>query len=126
AGGEGWKAGRRSPLTPTGETRTREVPFGGVARPREETPMDLRPIAMLIPIIALLIPVVAIVMTSKVKIGSRRAHSQFPLPPETEPRIAQLEDEVGSLRQELGETQERLDFTERLLVKKGENKAIGS
>jgi hypothetical protein len=87
--------------------------------------MDKQAIALMIPIIALSIPVVAIVMTSKVKLARLRAQSQLTLPPEIEQRIAQLEDEVGSIRQELGETQERLDFTERLLVKKGEDKAIG-
>ncbi len=80
---------------------------------------------LMIPIIALSIPVVAIVMTSLVKIARLRVQGQVTLPPEIEQRIAQLQDEVGSLRQELGETQERLDFTERLLVKKGDDKALG-
>jgi hypothetical protein len=55
-----------------------------------------------------------------------RAQSQIAFPPEVEHRIAQLEEDVGSLRAELGETQERLDFTERLLAKKVDEKKIGS
>jgi len=82
--------------------------------------MDRHALAMLIPIIALSIPVVAIVMGSMVKMARFKAEAQrVALPsPETDARIAQLEDEVHTIRQELTETQERLDFTERLLAKR--------
>ena len=81
--------------------------------------MDKQALAMFIPILALSIPVVAIVMTNLVKMQKFKADaSRDSLSnPETEARIAALEDEVAALRQELGEAQERLDFTERLLSK---------
>jgi len=84
--------------------------------------MDRHSLALLIPILALSIPVVAIIMGSMVKMAKLKAESQrVALPsPETDARIAQLEDEVHSLRQELAETQERVDFTERLLAKRSE------
>jgi predicted nucleic acid-binding Zn-ribbon protein len=74
---------------------------------------------MFIPILALSIPVVAIVMTNLVKMQKFKAdaaHNSMSNP-ETDARLAALEDEVSALRQELGEAQERLDFTERLLAK---------
>ena len=81
--------------------------------------MDKQALAMFIPILALSIPVVAIVMTNLVKMQKLKADaSRGSLSnPETEARMAALEDEVAALRQELGEAQERLDFTERLLSK---------
>lgn len=81
--------------------------------------MDKQALAMLIPILALSIPVVAIVMTNLVKMQKFKAdaaHGSMSNP-ETDARMAALEDEVAALRQELGEAQERLDFTERLLAK---------
>lgn len=81
--------------------------------------MDKQALAMLIPILALSIPVVAIVMTNLVKMQRFKADAArgSTLNPDTEARMAALEDEVSALRQELGEAQERLDFTERLLSK---------
>ena len=43
--------------------------------------------------------------------------SQRPTELEPAERLDALEVEVGDLRRELGETQERLDFTERVLVR---------
>jgi hypothetical protein len=82
--------------------------------------VDKQTVALMIPVMALAIPVVAIVFSSMVKIARLRVQSQVSFPPEIDHRIAALEDEVGTLRRELGETQERLDFTERLLIKKTE------
>lgn len=81
--------------------------------------MDKQALAMFIPILALLIPVVAIVMTNLVKMQKFKADSARGAMsnPDTEARMAALEDDVAALRQELGEAQERLDFTERLLSK---------
>lgn len=81
--------------------------------------MDKQVLAMFIPILALSIPVVAIVMTNLVKMQRFKAEAARGSlsGPDTEARMAALEDEVAALRQELGEAQERLDFTERLLAK---------
>jgi len=81
--------------------------------------MDKQVFALFIPIIALSIPVVAIVMTNLVKMQKFKADAARGSlsNPETEARMAALEDDVAALRQELGEAQERLDFTERLLSK---------
>ena len=84
--------------------------------------VDKQALAMLIPIIALSIPVVAIVMGNLVKMQKFKADAArgSMSNPDTEARMAALEDDVAALRQELGEAQERLDFTERLLSKKSE------
>jgi len=42
-----------------------------------------------------------------------------------EPRIEELEIEMGRLRQELSETQERLDFAERVLAQPQETRRAG-
>jgi len=42
-----------------------------------------------------------------------------------EPRIEELEIEMGRLRQELTETQERLDFAERVLAQPQETRRVG-
>lgn len=82
--------------------------------------MDKQTVALMIPVIALSIPVVAIIFTSLVKMTRIKAEAQRGAlaSPETEGRLAALEEEVVSLRHELVETQERLDFTERLLAQK--------
>ena len=48
--------------------------------------------------------------------------SEFPLPLEA---LEALEIEVGRLRDDLTETQERLDFTERLVVQGQEARRVG-
>jgi hypothetical protein len=84
--------------------------------------MDKQQLAMMIPILALTIPVVAIIFSSLTKIARFKAEAQRAAlgNPETEARVAALEDEVASLRHDLLETQERLDFTERLLAQRSE------
>ena len=86
--------------------------------------MGRQEMALLIPIIALSIPVVAIIFGNLARMARFKAEAQRgpALGPETENRIAALEDEVVSLRHELIETQERLDFTERLLAQKSSAK----
>lgn len=83
--------------------------------------MNKQALAMLIPIMALAIPVAAIIMGSLVKIAKFKAEGQRAgLSPDTDARMAALEDDVHALRRELSETQERLDFTERLLAQRSE------
>jgi hypothetical protein len=86
--------------------------------------MDKQIIALMIPILALTIPVVATIGGYATKLAKIKADAQRGMiaSPETEARIAALEDDLAHLRQELGETQERLDFTERLLAQKSEVK----
>jgi hypothetical protein len=62
-----------------------------------------------------LIPIVAILAFAAVKVARivTQARAQDP---DTAPRLAALEDEVGALRRGLEEAHERLDFTERLLA----------
>ena len=81
--------------------------------------MEKQVLALFIPILALSIPVVAIVMNNLVKIQKFKADAArgSMSNPDTEARMAALEDDVAALRQELGEAQERIDFTERLLSK---------
>jgi hypothetical protein len=84
--------------------------------------MDRQTVALFIPLMALAIPVVAIVGGSLVKMARLKAEAQrASLPPDTEARIAALEDDLHAVRQELAETQERLDFTERLLARRSED-----
>ena len=47
---------------------------------------------------------------------------QAPIGIDREARLEELEAEIGDLRRELSETQERLDFTERLLVQSRESR----
>lgn len=86
--------------------------------------MDKQTIALMIPIIALSIPVVAIIATSVVKLARFKAEAQRAAVanPETDARLAALEEEVASLRHDLLETQERLDFTERLLTRQSQTR----
>ncbi|MBM4186829.1 MAG: hypothetical protein FJ206_05885 [Gemmatimonadetes bacterium] len=84
--------------------------------------MNKQVLALFIPILALSIPVVAIIFSSLTKMAKFKADAQARgLPnPETDARMAALEDDVAMLRRELSETQERLDFTERLLAQRSE------
>ena len=49
-------------------------------------------------------------------------HSEFPVPLEA---LEAIEAEVSRLRDDLSETQERLDFTERLVVQGQEARRVG-
>jgi len=73
-----------------------------------------------------LVPIVAIIAFAAVKIA--RLHAARPqLPPvDVTARIDALEDGLQTVQQELAETQERLDFTERMLIKAREERQIGS
>lgn len=84
--------------------------------------MNRQALALLIPILALSIPVVAIIFGNLTKMARFKAEAQQRGlgHPETESRLAALEDDLMMLRRELGETQERLDFTERLLAQRSE------
>ena len=84
--------------------------------------MNRQMMALLIPILALSIPVVAIIFGNLTKMARFKAEAaQRGLGhPETEARLAALEDDVMMLRRELSETHERLDFTERLLAQRSE------
>lgn len=84
--------------------------------------MNKQMLALFIPILALSIPVVAIIFGNLTKMAKFKADAQArSLPdPDTEARMAALEEDVGTLRRELMETQERLDFTERLLAQRSE------
>jgi Tfp pilus assembly protein PilO len=92
--------------------------------PSLERPMEH--LGVLIPIFALSIPVVAIFMSSLRKIAETRLE---------ETRIkasaggggveaAALREEMDDLRRELGEVQERLDFTERMLMQVRDNQQL--
>lgn len=83
-------------------------------------------LGVFIPILALSIPVVAIVMNGLRKMAEARVE---------EARIkasaggdgtetAALREEMDDLRRELGEVQERLDFTERMLMQVRDNQQL--
>jgi hypothetical protein len=55
------------------------------------------------------------------RLGLRRGEDE---PTELEPRLEALEFELGNLRRELGETQERLDFAERVLAQRQEQRRV--
>jgi hypothetical protein len=50
---------------------------------------------------------------------------QLPPVDDRDARLDELEGEVSGLRRELTETQERIDFTERLLVQEREARRVG-
>jgi hypothetical protein len=65
-----------------------------------------------------LIPIVAILAYASVKVARIWAPARTQIQdPQTEARLAALEDEVATLRRQLEEAHEQLDFTERLLAK---------
>lgn len=67
--------------------------------------------------LALSIPIVAIICGTLLKMQKVKSAASAELPAEDLARLDALEQEVSALRHELTETQERLDFTERLLIK---------
>jgi hypothetical protein len=74
--------------------------------------------------LAPLIPIVAIIAVAAVKIARVRAARPESLPSDVTARLEALERDVQDVQHELAETQERLDFTERLLVKAREERRI--
>jgi hypothetical protein len=82
--------------------------------------MNRQMMALLIPILALSIPVLALFFNGMVKLTRARQEGARLADPETAARLEALEQDVAALRHELAETQERLDFTERLLVRSRE------
>ena len=87
--------------------------------------MDKQILALFIPIMALGIGLVAVVMGGLTKRAKLKSDGQRGnLPGEVESRMAALEDDVNNLRRELGETQERVDFTERMLAQRSEQKQL--
>lgn len=67
----------------------------------------------------MLIPIVGILAIAAIKIAKIMAPVRpGPEDPQTAQRLAALEEEVGRLGQQLEEAHERLDFTERLLAQK--------
>jgi len=83
--------------------------------------MDRHIVALLIPVMALAIPVVAIVTSGLQKVWRLRLEeAQLRLhggEAGSSEEIQALRDELQILRRELSELNERVDFTERLLVR---------
>lgn len=69
-------------------------------------------LALMIPVLAMATGFVAVLRMPPEKLGGKRRHQQLTAAPET----AALVDEVAVLREELARVNERLDFTERLLM----------
>jgi hypothetical protein len=74
--------------------------------------------------LAPLIPIVAIIAVAAVKIARVRATRPDSLSPDITARLEALERDVQDVQHELAEAQERLDFTERLLVKAREERRL--
>jgi hypothetical protein len=73
-----------------------------------------------------LVPIAAIVAFAAVKIARLRATSPALPSGDVTARLDALENGLQGVQQELAETQERLDFTERMLIKAREDRQIGS
>jgi hypothetical protein len=73
-----------------------------------------------------LVPIAAIVAFAAVKIARLRATSPTLPSGDVTARLDALENGLQGVQQELAETQERLDFTERMLIKAREDRQIGS
>jgi hypothetical protein len=69
-------------------------------------------LALMIPVLAMATGFVAVLRMPPEKLGGKRRHQPLAPAPET----AMLVDEVAVLREELARVNERLDFTERLLM----------
>ena len=69
-------------------------------------------LALMIPVLAMATGFVAVLRMPPEKLGGRRRHQPVAPAPET----AALVDELAMLREELARVNERLDFTERLLM----------
>jgi hypothetical protein len=69
--------------------------------------------------VGVMIPIVAIVAFAAVKMARIKADMRIGNPdPRATERLAALEEEVGLLRRGLEEAHERLDFAERLLAQR--------
>ncbi len=91
--------------------------------------MDRQTLALLVPIMALAIPVAAIIMrgltrSAQLRLEELRIRQGGALDGQAGAAIAELQAEVEALRGELGELHERLDFTERLLAQRAEQKPL--
>jgi hypothetical protein len=73
-----------------------------------------------------LIPIAAIIAFAAVKIARLRAAGPALPSGDVTARLDALENGLQGVQQELAETQERLDFTERMLIKAREDRQIGS
>lgn len=89
--------------------------------------MDKQSIALLIPLFALTIPILGIVAGSVLKLQKSKME-MLRLQSQPDPgllnELDELRSEVHQLRGELTEVQERLDFTERLLTQKADQKQL--
>jgi hypothetical protein len=72
-----------------------------------------------------LIPIVAIIAFAAVKIARLRATRPESPSDDVTARLEALESGVQGLEQQLAETQERVDFTERILIQVREERRIG-
>lgn len=70
-------------------------------------------LALMIPVLALATGFVAVLRMPPEQLASRRNRRGHAVPPAADPALA---DEVALLREEVARVQERLDFTERLLM----------
>jgi hypothetical protein len=69
--------------------------------------------------VGVMIPIVAILAFAAIKMARIKAEMRIGgADPQAAERLAALEEEVGLLRRGLEEAHERLDFTERLLAQK--------
>ena len=73
-----------------------------------------------------LVPIAAIIAFAAVKIARLRSTSPVLPSGDVTARLDALENGLQGVQQELAETQERLDFTERMLIKAREDRQIGS
>ncbi|MGN6392593.1 MAG: hypothetical protein ACTHM9_10155 [Gemmatimonadales bacterium] len=76
-------------------------------------------------VVGVFIPIAAILAWAGVRIATIQAESRKAADPDTTNRLQALENELGALRQEMGETQERLDFAERLLAQRPQDRLEG-
>jgi hypothetical protein len=83
--------------------------------------MDLRSLAVLIPLFALAIPIAGIIFHGLQKMAQLRVEEARiragGLDGATASDVSALREEMGEVRRELAEVQERLDFAERLLTR---------
>ena len=71
-----------------------------------------------------LVPIAAIIAFAAVKIARLRANNSALPSGDVTARLDALESGLQGVQQELVETQERLDFTERMLIKVREDRQI--
>jgi hypothetical protein len=76
-------------------------------------------------VVGVFIPITAIIAWAAIKIARIQADARKSADPDTVNRLQALENEVVVLRQEVGEAQERLDFAERLLAQRPQDRLEG-